>query len=149
MSSFISFITQHFEWLAGFSVLLFIATLILVPALAVRIPEDYFCHSRRQRPDTQHPILRLIVSIIKNALGALLLVAGLVMLLTPGQGLLTLLVGLMIMNYPGKYRLEAWLVERLRLLKALNWFRRRYNRPELIPPSSLNPHSPDSTDSLP
>ena len=63
---------------------------------------------------------------------------------------MTFLVGLMIMNYPGKYRLEAWLVERLRLLNALNWLRRRYKKPDLISPSSLalRNDNPDSTDSL-
>ena len=142
MSSLSGFIYQYFEWLAGLSALLFVGTLVVVPALAVRIPEDYFSHPRRQPRDTRHPLLKLLISLVKNGLGALLVLAGLVMLVTPGQGLLSLLVGLMIMNYPGKYRLECWLLHRLRLLSALNWLRRRHGKPPLLPPSS----APDATD---
>jgi len=50
---------------------------------------------------------------------------GLLMLVTPGQGVMTLLVGLLLMNFPGKYRMERWLVMRPGVLRALNWLRRR------------------------
>jgi hypothetical protein len=83
----------------------------------------------------QHPLLRLLVSVAKNLLGAFLLLSGIIMLVTPGQGLITLLLGLMIMNYPGKYRLERWLLTHLRLLPALNWLRRRYGIAPLKSPS--------------
>ena len=66
---------------------------------------------------------------MKNLLGALLVVLGLVMLVTPGQGLLTLLAGLLLMNFPGKYRLECWVVLRPGVLRALNWLRGRGGQP--------------------
>ena len=53
--------------------------------------------------------------------------------MTPGQGLLTLLVGLLLMNFPGKYRLERWLVGRRGVLTALNWLRRRGGHPPFQP----------------
>ena len=56
------------------------------------------------------------------------------MLFVPGQGLLTIIVGLTVMNYPGKFRLERWLVMRPRVLPALNWLRKRYGHPPLQDP---------------
>jgi hypothetical protein len=47
------------------------------------------------------------------------------MLFTPGQGILTILAGLLLMNFPGKYRLERWLVQRPGVLSSLNWLRTR------------------------
>jgi len=67
--------------------------------------------------------------------GALLVLLGMVMLVTPGQGLLTLLVGLLLMNFPGKYRLERWLVGRRGVLTALNWLRRRGGHAPFEPPT--------------
>jgi hypothetical protein len=69
---------------------------------------------------------------IKNLLGIIFLCAGFLMLFLPGQGLLTLLVGLMIMNYPGKYALERWLIQRPFVLPAVNWLRAKYDHPPLL-----------------
>ncbi len=134
MSTFTAFISQHFEWIISISLLLFLATLILVPLLIVRIPEDYFCHTRRHLVQVRHPLPKLMALLLKNLLGGLLLAVGFIMLFTPGQGLLTLLLGLMIMDYPGKYALECWLINRLHLLPALNWFRQRAGIPPLKSP---------------
>ena len=143
MSHISAFVTQYYEWLIGVSLVLFIAALILVPALIVRIPADYFCHRHRQPVMVQHPLIRIVVAVLKNSLGAILALSGIIMLVTPGQGLITLLVGLMIMNYPGKYALERRLITRLHLLTPLNWLRRRYHvAPLEPPPSSKQP--PDS-----
>jgi hypothetical protein len=52
------------------------------------------------------------------------------MLFLPGQGLLTMLIGLMLIWFPGKYRLEKWLVHQPGILKGINWFRgKRGNLP--------------------
>ncbi len=77
----------------------------------------------------------LLLGVAKNILGGLLVVMGVVMLFTPGQGLLTILIGLLLLNFPGKYRLERWLVLRPGVLRGLNWLRqRRGHRPFDAPP---------------
>ena len=63
--------------------------------------------------------------ILKNTVGALLLVVGIAMLVLPGQGILTILMGLMLSDVPGKRRLELWLVKRPPVLRALNWMREK------------------------
>jgi hypothetical protein len=114
-------------WLTGLSVLTLAGTVIAVPWLVCRLPADYFCHSHREplteAPDSDRP--GLVTNLLKNMLGGLMVLAGLLMLITPGQGLLTLLAGLLVMNFPGKYRLERVLVARPGVMGALNWLRKR------------------------
>jgi hypothetical protein len=79
-------------------------------------------------------VLRPATLVVKNVIGAVLLVAGLVMLVVPGQGLLTIAVGLMLVDFPGKFRLERWLATRRPVWKAINWLRARAGREALERP---------------
>lgn len=114
-------------WLAVLSGLLFVGSILAVPSLVIRIPEDYF--ASRQRPKTrfanEHPMLRWTVWGGRNVLGVALILAGLAMLLLPGQGLLTILVGILLMDFPGKHRLERRIVRTGPVLKSINWVRRQ------------------------
>lgn len=133
---FLHGVARHTGLLVAASVLSMLIGVVLVPALIVRIPEDYFLYEHRHALSTRgrHPLVRLVLAGAKNFLGALFLAAGVALLFLPGQGLLTLLAGLMIMNYPGKYAFECWLVRRPKVLPALNWLRKKYGRPPLKRP---------------
>lgn len=112
-------------WLTVVSVLTFVGSLVVIPWLIVRIPEDYFLQ-RRPLLDfagATHPLLRGFAVISKNALGLLLLIAGIAMLVLPGQGIITILVGLMLMDFPGKFAAERWLISRPAVLGTMNWIR--------------------------
>ena len=124
---FLSNWQQPLLWASGLSLLALIATIVGVPWVVTRLPKDYFVRSERAvwRASFDTPLLSLITSMLKNLLGLLLVVLGLIMLVTPGQGIVTLLIGLLLMNFPGKYHLERWLVLRPGVLKGLNWLRRR------------------------
>lgn len=114
-------------WLGGFSGLVFVTTLIMVPFLIARIPADYFEHSRRVNAlIPRHSAWGIVILIFKNILGILLLLAGIAMLALPGQGMITVFVALTLLNFPGKYRLERWVVSRKPILRTVNWFRRRH-----------------------
>ncbi len=134
-------IREHGQLLVVASIASLLVALLTLPLFVARIPPDYFSHPHRHRLSAQagHPLVLLFLAAVKNLLGALFLLAGLVMLFTPGQGLLTMLVGLMLMNYPGKYRLERWLVTRPRVLQALNWIRARTGHPPLAAPRETSP----------
>jgi hypothetical protein len=120
-------IEQLLLWASGLSIVMALLTLITVPWVVVRLPQDYFSRPERKvlKSPLDKPLLALLLGLLKNLLGLLLLILGLVMLVTPGQGLLTILAGLLMMNFPGKYRLERWLVQRPGVLRGLNWLRRR------------------------
>lgn len=121
-------------WLLATSAFTFIISLILVPMLVVRIPADYFTHHKRhhKRPEKYPPSIRIIVLVIKNLIGLVLVLAGILMLVLPGQGLFTMFVGVLMMNFPGKYRLERWVVERGPILKSINWLRARAGHAPLL-----------------
>ena len=91
------------QWLATASVVMFIASLILIPVVVGRIPNNYFAQKRRPPPTwaDENLILRAIILLAKNAAGILLIVMGIAMLVLPGQGILTILVGIMLLNFPG------------------------------------------------
>ena len=72
-----------------------------------------------------------MIVIGKNVLGAVLMIAGVAMLVLPGQGLLTMVLGFLLIDFPGKYRLERWLVARPMVHRPLNWIRRRAGREPL------------------
>ena len=125
-------------WMTGLSVLMFVGSLVLVTVLIVRMPADYFAH-RRPPPDSwrgQHPIIRILVLLIKNVVGVLLVVIGVVLSLpgVPGQGVLTILIGLTMLNFPGKRRLELAVVRSRPVNRAINWIRTKYHRPPLDVP---------------
>ena len=112
---------------SGMSLGAVILTLVGVPWVVTRLPADYFSEPRRHswRESDDEPLFAVFLGLLKNLVGAILVVMGLIMLVTPGQGLLTLLAGMLLMNFPGKYQLERWLVLRPGMLRALNWLRGR------------------------
>ena len=134
----ISWLREHeaiIVWLVTASGALFIATLIAVPIIVIRLPADYFAHGRREAPPwgEAHPVVHVILVVLKNAAGAVFVLVGLLMLLAPGQGLLTMVIGLVLLDFPGKYRLERWAMSHRFVLRPINWLRRRARRPPLTP----------------
>jgi hypothetical protein len=97
---------------------------------------DYFV---RRKPTAEawtgrHPVIRIGFLVIKNLLGVILLLAGIAMLVLPGQGIITIIVGISLLNFPGKRKLELRIFRQRRVLRAVNWIREKANRPPLIMP---------------
>lgn len=105
--------------------------------LLVRLPPDYFRDSS-PRPwwVGRHPVIRRIGLILKNLLGGVLVALGVLLSLpgVPGPGILTIVVGLMLLDFPGKRRVEQWLIGRPAILRTINRLRGRYGRPPLESP---------------
>lgn len=99
----------------------------------IKIPADYFSSSYVKKLGAdKHFSVRWSAFIIKNVIGFLLIIAGIIMLFTPGPGVPTILLGLIMMDIPGKRPLEARLIQRPMVLSAVNDLRARYNKPPLI-----------------
>src|SRR5881628_2414849 len=83
------------------SVVTFVVSLVGIPFLLVRLPPHYFDerHPRTWMED-HHPVLRLIGLVFKNAVGILLFIAGVAMIVLPGQGVLTMLIGVSLLDFP-------------------------------------------------
>jgi len=137
IDSLLQYISTHEHlvfWSLLISAITFVGTLLIVPALVCRIPVDYFNHTSREPTAwvEHHPIIRMALLVAKNLLGYVVILMGIAMLVLPGQGLLTIILGLMLINFPGKYRLERWLMSRKPILKSANWLRKKAGYRALI-----------------
>ncbi|NDV61514.1 hypothetical protein G0Q06_03525 [Puniceicoccales bacterium CK1056] len=120
--------------LGAASLLMFLGSLLMIPIIVAYIPEDYFLRLK-QNKFPRKP-LRQIGHILKNLMGGILLLAGICMLLLPGQGILTMLVGISLLDFPGKARLQIRLVRLRRVRKSIAWIRHKAGRKPLILPDS-------------
>lgn len=136
MAEIVEWIRSHpgLMWGLGISsVITFFGTLIAIPVLVVRIPADYFEGEHREfwSWGGDHPLMRATLRVLKTVLGVVFIIAGVAMLVLPGQDVLTILVGLMLINFPGKYEFERWLVTRRPVHRSINWLRQRAHKPPL------------------
>ena len=136
MPNILSWVREYqglLEWVAGLSLLMFVVTLVAFPLVIIFLPEDYFVRHRRDpaHQTRRHPVLWLTLTVLKNILGAVLILAGIAMLVLPGQGLLTILLGVTLVNFPGKYALERRIVSRPSVARALNRIRAAAARNQL------------------
>ncbi len=114
-----------------FSVTSFVLSIVGCAALIAFLPSDYFTETK-QGQHIKNPILRVFVSLLKNLVGGVLIVAGALMTVLPGQGLLTILAGLVISDFPGKKRLARRIIRTRAVFAAANKIRENFKRPPLI-----------------
>ena len=107
------------------SLAMLLASLVAIPWLLCRLPEDYLCPEARSVPPG------LARRVVRNTLGVVLVLLGVLMLVLPGQGLLTIFCGLTLLDFPRKRQLIARLLGRPRVLSVVNSIRRRLGRPPL------------------
>jgi len=143
MSVLSEWIGMLWDWLrenaALTTVMLVVSIVVLVGSLWIchyvltTIPPDHFNKKRKpfEQWRTARPALWWTLVIGKNLVGALLIVTGLIMLFTPGQGILTLLLGVSLVDIPGKRKLERRIVRHASVLKMINRLRARAKQPPL------------------
>ncbi len=133
LERFYNLFIEYQDWLTYLtlvSLALLIISILLIPKIIAAIPTDYFAHT--YKPRLPFSITRLIINSIKNILGSILIMCGIFMLVLPGQGLLTIFVGLLLLKFPGKYKLERYLIRKPAIYNSLNWIRRRQKVADLI-----------------
>jgi hypothetical protein len=117
--------------LTGFSLALCFGSVVVVSWSVCRLPEDYLVTN--QAWPRVHGWAR-VGRFLRNLLALLVLLVGVLLLVLPGQGLLTILAGCLLLDAPGKRRLELRLMQRPRVLAAINKLRQRRGRPPLSVP---------------
>lgn len=122
-------------WMLGMSLVIFLGTLIAIPAVVVWMSPNYFIKVEKSGlPKTP---LRILGRTIKNLLGLIFLIIGIAMLLLPGQGLLTIFVGLSLLNFPGKQKLELGIMRLQGVRTSIDWLRYKAKKEPLeIPPKN-------------
>jgi hypothetical protein len=128
-------------WLFVLSATMFVGGLVLMPILIARMRPDHFLDPKPPAESFRgrHPVFRFCVLGVKNVLGVVLLLAGIAMLVLPGQGIITILVAISLLNFPGKRRLELRILRQGPVLQAVNWIRAKTKRPPLVLPEVKKP----------
>ena len=124
---------QIFLYISGLSTIFFLLSLMGLSWLISIIPHNYFVDKKRVSfIKMKNPLMWLLIIIIKNLIGLILIICGILMLILPGQGVLTIITGLIFLDYPGKFRFERSLVRNKLILNSMNWIRRKLDKPDLI-----------------
>jgi len=115
------------------SAIMAVGSLFMMPFILCKLAPDYFKGEKSHlitRIKTSSP-LKSLVLILKNILGVVLVLAGVLMLFLPGQGLLTILIGMVMMDFPGKFKLERRIVSNPKVLATINWMRASRGHPDI------------------
>jgi hypothetical protein len=107
------------------SIVALVATLVLVPIALARLPKDYFLR------DPGRSSMPLPLRVLKNVLGVLLVLVGVLMLVLPGQGIITIALGLGLVDFPGRRRLELGVIGRPAVIRSVNALRHKLGREPL------------------
>ena len=139
-------LTQVFDWahahpgtigaVVTSSLLLALAYGVLIFFAITRMSPDYFVRDNASLGSWRHrhSALRFATHVVKNLLGAFLLLMGIAMLVLPGQGILTMLIGISLLDFPGKRRLEKKIVCSPAVHRAIDKIRQRAGQSPLILP---------------
>ena len=117
--------SQFFIWILAVSVFVLIVSLVIAWLLILRLPEDYLCRpvATNCRETPQSPLPYFVRKIGLNSLGFILLMTGILMLVTPGQGVLFTLLGVTLMDLPQKHEMTRNLARRKGILNIINRIR--------------------------
>ena len=120
--------------LVAISVVMLVGSAVLIPVILVRFPVDYFHRERAGANAGRPPLARFVLALARNALGLVLLGAGIAMLVLPGQGLLTIAAAIALLDFPGKLAVEHWVLTRPAVFGAANRIRAWRGHPPLLAP---------------
>jgi len=119
------------------SAVMFVGTLVAIPIILSRLPANYFQHDLEHVwMENYHPVLRKMGVICKNTVGLIFLLAGIAMLVLPGQGILTMVIGMSLLDFPGKRKLEHKLLTQPMVFKTMNAIRIKCSKPPFDPPTA-------------
>jgi hypothetical protein len=136
-------LTDYWASLGWADILTFVGLFLLSLALSfiaiavvmVKIPRNYFSSHYRQDFLPNSPwLVRWGATILKNLLGVVLIILGVVLSLpgVPGQGILTILLGLIMLDIPGKRPLESRIIKQHSILSSINKLRAKFKKEPLI-----------------
>jgi len=122
-----------------FALALFVSSIFLLLFILWKLPADYFIKEDfTLKPNNINtPILSKLWQILRNILGAILIILGIIMLVLPGQGVLTIIIGLILVDFPGKQKLLQKLITNKSVQKSLNYLRKKLGREAFVFPKAL------------
>lgn len=121
-------------WISGIALTIGV---IVIPWILVEMPADAFTNVKRYSwLDKKPASVRIPFRIIKNLLAFGLILLGAVMFVTPGPGMFPILLGVLLADFPGKLKLQRWILSKPHVMNSMNWLRRKFRRPPLQKPKA-------------
>jgi len=121
-------------WISGIALSIGV---MVIPWILVEMPADAFTNVKRYSwLDKKPASVRIPFRILKNLLAFGLILLGAVMFVTPGPGMFPILLGLLLADFPGKLKLQRWILSKPHVMNSMNWLRRKFRRPPLQKPKA-------------
>lgn len=120
--------TQVLAWLTALSLATLVLSAVAFPFAIVRLPADFFLRREQRWRARRDGEFHWAAVLVRRVSGTLLVVAGVAMLVLPGQGVLAILLGLVLVDLPGTRRIERFVLERTGIVRVLDWIRTRAGR---------------------
>ena len=117
---------QILTYLSASSLLMLVLSVVGLPWLIARLPSDFF---QQKANPPRHSIFCTLSLIARNLFALLLLIAGVAMLVLPGQGLLCIVMALALSDLPFKWRVMQRLVSAPSISAVLTWIRHSRGKP--------------------
>lgn len=113
-------------WLGIVSTITFFLSLLIIPWIVCKLDDHFFLHlHEHKKMEDQHPVMFILLRTLRYSFGAILLLAGILMLFLPGQGLLTIILGISLLDFPGKQKAIDGLLHFHPVQNGLNWVREK------------------------
>jgi len=104
----------------------FFLSLLIIPWVICKLDTNYFLHLHEHtKKEDEHPVIFILLKLLRYFVGILLLFAGILMLFLPGQGLLTMILGISLLEFPGKRTLIDGVLHLHPIQNGLNWIREK------------------------
>ena len=121
-------------WISGVALTIGV---IVIPWILVEMPADAFTNVKRYSwLDKKPASVRIPFRILKNLLAFGLILLGAVMFVTPGPGMFPILLGVLLADFPGKLKLQRWILSKPHVMNSMNWLRRKFRRSPLQKPKA-------------
>ncbi len=118
----IEFFSKYGFLISVISVVFFLVGSLGTYIWLLKIPSDYF--RKKERNESW------IVKVMRNLLGLILVLLGILMLFMPGQGLITIFVGLYISDTKVTRSLRERFLKNKKIQRGLDSIRRKHNKKE-------------------
>ena len=123
MSSFSFLNLELLKFISILSALLFILSIVFIPYLILRLPSSYFVRELFERPSQN-----LILNLLRYIVGFVLIIFGLIMLVTPGQGLISILLGITLIPSVRRNKFIIYLISLKGVQSSLNFIRVKFKK---------------------
>ncbi|MBI4548467.1 MAG: hypothetical protein HY707_10825 [Ignavibacteriae bacterium] len=135
----IQWVSNNAGWILIVSLVMLVVSVLAIRLVIIKLPSDYFLDQKPCSERKLHPTLSVLLLVLRNIIGFIFVLVGLILSLpgVVGQGILTLLLGLSIMDFPGKRKLELKIISRRIVFHTINSLRAKASKPPLLLPEEI------------